>query len=1292
MKYYDYSEQYDQEEVIDPQADSVHTGLVHHIKTIIEELGTPEPAPKRSSIQSIEKALQDTTVNLRSVPELPASPIPRRITRDLVLANLGNDSSSGNVETSGSLSGEQCCERATREDQPHARGTTDLQSPYLRQSMPSSNRQSILSQAETSIIDSSTIEFAVRCSIPIVADKGMTIELGNDINSAKDLAVEPITEDGMTDLLEGYQHTEYKPSSHEIEINEGLIGLDGLDVERSSSHAAKPSDEQSFKSCTDLLDVAEPVKNKFCVSSSHPDEKPSEEDMQVKDSDAMSFRTCKGMVSPDRVTSLTASLPETLLSSQLASADSFPKRLFVEGTPSPLIAGLKLPPHSTSDPNVSRSGRFRANSKMSSAQCSTADSKSSRGEHSPQLPPFVPPRESSSSKEAQQSRRVANFLLRSVRQRFSKVSPGSNLKSEKGDIIAGSETQGTPKIDTNIPTPPPMRQRVSNEHTHTPRAQEKIANIVSLPNNSDENIKQRVQAEAPTIRDSSASVKNGRPEQTPDMRMRSPDYKDTPDTSSTRFPEPSSVYSPDGVSATRLRVRSSPGRLPQTPECHHRDSHTTTHLSWNGGRGFQPLLLNLENLRATQISGQDDTTTDLRLPNYKHPLNPLPDVKEDSHEDSSLNTSAGNFRPFAVSQSARFRMSIDEEAVLRRRLSVKSGRRSLLSQMHLPSMNFSSWGSFDEALDNRKSRSLELLPVTRDGLAWPDVQRPASAGAGRDKYKSVFAGLDTPAKTPDRRRSVNFETLWKRRTPERYVREVDSLTVPSINGLTTRLSEMLPQLKDALGIPQNDEFPDEEGIMKKALGEINEVGIPSSKRSSARLRPLPGSPHMIVVDDDVFKEITSKEKSERKTPEPDYAAFAESLGIFGNTRVGTGRHKRERARSIAVELGVPVPRDSSLSRPSQDIFPTPQSRLSSRSLGSFDSTPTAATATETRPWNSDKNYPWATNAPVDISFPPPSASKYSPRPGPSRLRSHLSNASSTTDTPINYATPASAFTKSGIKGPSFNILADGGSALDLSTAGFDASGYATRPVRTREEDQSHTAGERYPTSALPLPSNLHIYPGQASHFSVETSDEETESLSPRKALFTRRSRRNTKMSSGKREPFQAKDAQVTHSSNNNTDDEGDTLPDRSRRQTFANAEGMSQYSYIRYTVVMSVKNAALNTYDGLRQLFCCTHPATSAESFGTNITTRDPVSRPISSASHRSQPIGNLASDQHRDTFVAGHYRNRFERQSGLPRITAREKNRLKPAPEVPNLLQQAAYDPSAPNPTPVSHAGAAQQ
>jgi hypothetical protein len=226
-------------------------------------------------------------------------------------------------------------------------------------------------------------------------------------------------------------------------------------------------------------------------------------------------------------------------------------------------------------------------------------------------------------------------------------------------------------------------------------------------------------------------------------------------------------------------------------------------------------------------------------------------------------------------------------------------------------------------------------------------------------------------------------------------------------------------------------------------------------------------------------------------------------------------------------------------------------------LRSFASTPTA---TDTRPWNFDKNYPWATTTlpPVDISLPPPTAVRQSPAPGPSNLCYRLSDASTSTFETTHTRTASPFCTASG-------------SNVNRQSHRFSIFG--------RSGDQAHAAGERYPTSALNPPTAIF-----RDHLStVETSDDEELTTSRTKNKVGLRKRfssaaRNNIQTTPRATRSKLKPAELASPASAN-DISTSTLHNRtsearaftSNRHTFRDAEGMTVVAYRRQRVIAQIK-------------------------------------------------------------------------------------------------------------------------
>ncbi|KAF2704188.1 hypothetical protein K504DRAFT_450934 [Pleomassaria siparia CBS 279.74] len=1229
--YYDYSEQFEREQFIEPESDALNTGFVHHFKTIVEERGTGEQTPDKADNSVVREVVELLEPEAAAVAELPASPVSRRITRDMILAALEPSSTTESRTSMENHESEETDQKAT-EDRVEAAGQSRA-NPAASIPQPTEThhrRFSNLSQAGSSIMESSTLDFAARYSIPMVDGTG----------SRTPTRAGSLTEDGMSDLIDGYQHTTETNVEEDVAVEEE--GTDDEPPGRKSSHAPKSSDEQSFKSCTVLADFPDKDSDaKSCKTFNNSNAKSLEacEDLpglSFKDSDARSFKSCRDVSTPGRAVSLP---PPKLPSSNLANSEPRVKRPVSEMTlplPSPPATVRKQRPVPSRETSFNQAhARLSANSKLGSKHGgSTVNSISSSIECLPGMPPVVPPRESSSSKEAQRSQAVADFLMRLSRsRRFSKS------HSALGKKQAQEEEVGNPEDNVEVvgSDANPRQQGVADENCVPNQRSDPVmtpakalakdgavpgdhvpsAGSLDVPSKEGFHSKEITPAKADTLR--ALAV-----------------HQYSMSTPSTNNPEPSSIYSPDDISSPsssshKARVQSSPMAFAKSPEPGRRDSQTTTHLVWHGRKSSNVPSRNSMELRSGQGNGQDETTTDLRLSAYRYPpQHCLPDLKEESHEDSSLNTSASNLKnsnfkfPFGAQPGVR--MSGDEGFLSgrnpSRNPSTMSYQRSSLGQTRgLPSMNFSRMDLFEklnEALDIRSSRSLDGVPDDVHDVAKSSPTRP-SAGEIREKYRSFLAGLDELEKSGDASKVAAIMKLAPQRpySSAHLMAEIEKLTIPSVGGLTRRLSELIPSLKEYYKLGEMGEFVAEEVIMEHALEEIHEVGGPAPKRSSARLRPMPGSPNMVVIDDALYDELTCKEngeesldsKSENDTPQK---------GVVVTGKGGSPADARPRDSTPLAELEAPTPallrtRSLSPSLGHDNLRPSLESHLSTRrSLHSLGMSTPTATTTDTRPWNSDKNYPWATNVPeIDISLPSPSSIKPSPVPvhRASRLQQHLSQEDFAIMSIPAAPTPLHSVDKINFVDEGTSFLTrqqreacrglEARHALDSKNQhrnifckhptkpqrdGFDASGNATRPLRLRDSDQSHDAGERYPFSALTPPSNL-LLPGLPSCTFTNGSSDEEEFTAPKKnRLFRIRGRLARNANNTPVVGIQLISAHDVKNSLTPVESVHEGTMGNPNRQTFTGAEGMSKSAYQRKAFVEYVKKMVTKGSEAIRNL------------------------------------------------------------------------------------------------------------
>ncbi|KAF2851144.1 hypothetical protein T440DRAFT_529057 [Plenodomus tracheiphilus IPT5] len=1151
--YYDGSEQFQNDQYVEPAVDPVPTGFVNRYTTIMEERGPAETYAPSQTRESTEVPRSEVP----GVAELPASPVPQRINRGQILKGLEPSSSIGDM-TSTMRSPAIKSDPASLHSDDLPAMTSPMNDGTAGASLHPKDRQdhrhSILSQTGSSVLDSSTLEFAVRYSIPMASGAGFAADNTSDTNNCPPTTASPekSTEDGMSELLAGYQHTESKHDGDAMsEIGKTpKKSFPAKHGTKRSDHLPRSSDEQSFKSCTDLPEATSepgtPAPKKGCDAESTKSGVHRQEP-SVKDSDARSFSTAKVAVTPDQAVSLP---PSRLPSSSLAtlaplyngSTSGVPL-----SSPSPAVIRKPIPSSTRESSFTAMANKLRPISKSNVQQSSVPVSVSGSTStlNATQQQPVIPLRESSSSKEAQRLGTVASFLMRAVPSRRAKEGKQSketeNSEASPMELVAGTSMQS------------------KQEPCDISSSSELPLNDLKTP-------------ERALIRDSIPTMKENRPSASKSARLPQASsvvpgaHNQEPTTSP--FPpyqEPSSVYSPQDASV-QFRAYSSPTSA-SSQENVRRESQTTTHLVWPGRRSFNIPSTGASEPPLPLSSIQENTTTDLRLSGYGYkysgPAQHLPDLKEESHEDSSLNTSASNLKnsnfrfPFG-SPPPGLMTSVDDSMMGPQRLSTGSHQRgvvgSALGQTRgLPSMHFSQMNlieKLNEELGLRDSRSLEDLKSS-EKVDDDRPRRPPSASEVREKFRSFVAGLDRLQRTDGSVQpadGVNMVAKQRARSAEEIIAEIDGLTIPSCGGLTQRISEMLPSLREYYKLGEEGEFPEEEIIIEKAMQKLSEVA-PTQKRSSARLRPMPGSPNMVVINDAVFEELTGKDKEGASLRGDDDGLAGGSCVVAGPGTKQRGEneiHTQTHQDTSPFELRKPPParlRPRSHTVGPQEVRVSGDSDLSSRrSLRSIVTTPTV---TNSRPWNTDKNWPWAstTPPPLDISLPPPAVLRNPPRLGPSHLRNSLSEAISTSSFSSGQTATASPFGSTGDSNARSR-------QHRLSTFG-------------RNDNQPHAVGERYPTSALTPPTAIfrdNFTPSDTSE-DEDFNPSRKSRLGLRKRFSSARSAKanqNNQFARSKTNPqdLASPESRKPASTSSLHDNVGEAGASTSHRHTFRDAEGM----------------------------------------------------------------------------------------------------------------------------------------
>ncbi|OCK86151.1 hypothetical protein K432DRAFT_438702 [Lepidopterella palustris CBS 459.81] len=1084
--FYDYSEQFEEEIVYGHKIEAVPMGFVHRVKTILEERATFE--------QASPKFEDEVTQEIEEVPasdlaELPATPVPKRIARDMILVAIEPALTTGEMTT-------LCVDVKTSDELVDEPVEESLESPAdncsvsndvpISPAEDSHKRQSIMPDvpSHNSVIGArdSTFDLATRYSIPIASvmedkqqDKLSHGELKHDKREQDELQQDELQQDEpKQDESKQEEPKQDEPKQDETKQNETKQNETKQDESLSSVTADRSSKASDWKSCESCKET----DAKSC-----------------KDSDSKSFRTCQDTITPD--------MPSLI--------------------PTP-----------------------RLNSKPSSTPASVMASSFSSAETIPRPPSVIPPRDSSSSKEAQRSTAVADFLVRLSRsKRFTRESLPKETISERRSIIDYPSLVEENKEDRNSGQPAVLVNEAPAKGSTGPRsmlmgeAPEKSIRPMTLPMAevpekgstrrqsilSEDILEKRVAIQQPQLKVEIPERFTGQPslliEQGPIVEQRpiveqpihngqtidkeaalpsTPVNQVPSSTPYSVFEASSSGYASEYTTPGSSSVQTTSASSATSKEPNRRDSNTTTHLTWNAPKPLPPkplppLPLEAMERKPSHRLSQDESTTDLRLSMFRYPLAYLPDVKEELHEDSSINTSASNLKSsgfkFPVARRPSASASVDGLRLFKNP-SVKSYRTDGLAQTrNLPSLNFSRidlFSKLSDALDLRSSRSMDDISEEYRELFSPVVERRSSSGEIRAKYRSFFASLDElgqPVESQQPSPMRNFMQEKRPYSPRDIMTEIEQLTVPSVGGLTQRFSEYLPSFKRNHQDGEHIDMPDE---INHALEDIHEIGAPTlnSARSSARLRAIPGHPNLLVIDDGVYEELTHKDGKGYHIVDSVDSAEGSIRSVYLKESVSRGK----REKTPLAELEAPMramlrPKSLSLGG-SEDLRASLESRLSSRSLRSLVDSPA-----DTRPWNLDKNYPWSDGNPaIDISLPAPTIVRNTSRPGPSRLRLRLSGSSDYSDihygvgdTSLGSPAVGETHTTTGTNDPfrhhprrssRLSVVGSITCRIGIHSGPFDTNGYANGPDSIRHEDRTVDPGDRYPTTGLTPPSAFNL--------------------------------------------------------------------------------------------------------------------------------------------------------------------------------------------------------------------------
>lgn len=569
------------------------------------------------------------------------------------------------------------------------------------------------------------------------------------------------------------------------------------------------------------------------------------------------------------------------------------------------------------------------------------------------------------------------------------------------------------------------------------------------------------------------------------------------------------------------------------------------------------------------------STTDLRFSQLRHAARlsrALPDLKEEPDEHSLLTDFRISTFKFpmpgqgrrASFDSATGRMSKDSAKTGRGPTPIKTYNDPLAEIRSIPSLQFSTSNLVDKlnnALGHRFARSLETIHAEGQ-----ENVRSQTADM-RERYKSFFARLDELDRPTSAALEESTETggkelqicddgslqeersveeakddelddaehsdshpLQRPMSPLDVVDEVNRLTVPNVNGLTQRLSDMFPSLKRFYV----DEDITEHKNVELTLNEIRGLGRRRIVKADGRVVSL-------VKDDSfIFPERPLSTPSSTTTTRTVSATDDQSPPLVCSKfpdQGSCGTNFKSRRRSAdggknSIHREDPV-KASTIDQLPVVVRPPAPAITRGRSLTDsygvvrcssnlqlhhHDSCrsllvpyPPRSSSLEARPWNFDHAYPWADHS-IDITFPESTFQRDSSKAGPSKLRKssndseddnhsednssgkgdsievNITEEETTRTTEDTFGSQRRRSSRRSLLGPVTRRIGNalsshgkhGNPPVNITTAtsseSFDYDGFPLSPgiLSVREDERTVDPGDRYPTTGLSPPNTFNL--------------------------------------------------------------------------------------------------------------------------------------------------------------------------------------------------------------------------
>nr|POE89112.1 hypothetical protein CFP56_74706 [Quercus suber] len=560
----------------------------------------------------------------------------------------------------------------------------------------------------------------------------------------------------------------------------------------------------------------------------------------------------------------------------------------------------------------------------------------------------------------------------------------------------------------------------------------------------------------------------------------------------------------------------------------------------------------------------------------------LPGLKEESVEDMSLSDRKrmaerdenSEFllpaRIAAVKAMQERRLHESAEKAKARR-AARQHNRPLAEIRDLPSLNFSTMDLVDKLnfalqCEIRPTKSMDV--ARRHDIAeifCPSPQRPQSTEPLIERYTSFFikpedlTGLEelgdgdqdgsimtdaivpvlqvqesTAVEEPQR---SNHLSLDRPLSPEDFLHvatQVNRLSIPSVSGLSERLSELLPCLKNLhLGdlLSSDDDVAHTIDDIHQ-LGRGPRPGTTLSCRTSAGFRTLAERAEEIVLNGTHDSALPGAGRLSINKELPPLPASASA------DKVSTPNATDNKQSYLSGSVSAPSVFGNQDMRPASTLFhqKSPTTEEEMRQMLPPESNPIARGAKRslmlsgisTRPWNQDENYPWAgSNITIDLSVPSAAHTRKSITSDVIRVgrRSRSLDFTSLHDisdtirgidigsiTTLNRSASLTTEQATGVtvharKQSMRSIIGSISKKIGLGSRTTAIVNDATTrhvasPIKVSSDResrvQSHRAGDRYPTSSLTPPSNLNL--DEVRSFFSDDSSERHRNASLKKRL------------------------------------------------------------------------------------------------------------------------------------------------------------------------------------------------